>query len=111
MDEPKERIDPATTDSSNALAYFFIPLPEAVSLPQGWISKFLTTDQDEFENGESATHDLLRLGPMEMLTASLAVHQFREELSLISVNTALRAAASAFHWESVDSAAGHRPLT
>lgn len=107
MDELQERIDPATTDSSNALAYFFIPLPEAVSLPHGWISKFLITDQGELENGESTTNELFRVGPMEKLTASLAVHQLREEPALTSVNTALRAAASAFHWDSIDSEDRH----
>lgn len=74
-DEPS---DPARLDTPSALAYFFIPLPEAVSLPHGWICKFTTTDFGELGNAESERHDLFRLGPFERLTASLAVHQLRE---------------------------------
>jgi hypothetical protein len=99
MDEPNA---PGRPRAPMLLAYFFIALPEPISLPHGWISKFRSTDFSELADTGADSRDWLDLGPFERLTGSLAVHQLREEPRWASIDTATRAAASAFLWTPTD---------
>lgn len=76
------------------LVYFFIPLPAPISLPHGWSGQAIVrADQVD------APPTLLTVGPLDRVSASIAVHQLDTEIPLASVGGALRAQGTAFLWE------------
>lgn len=89
-DHEASQHDEQRTDSERLVAYFFIPMPFPLGLPQHWTCKFTA------RSALSEADDVLSVGRFANLTCSLVVHLVQEPIETNQVLSALEAASAAF---------------
>ncbi len=98
------------TSQTLALAYFFVPLPLGMALPDAWTCQFTTRSQSRIRRRtENEKADPLEVAPYEWMTASVVVHVIDEGSDSAALASCLAAMQMAWHWQSVSAANATSP--